>query len=285
MSLPGVVVSADWLAAHRADVVVADVRWYLDGRSGRAAYEAGHIAGAVFVDLDADLSEHGDDATRGRHPFPSPEHFAAAMAAHGIGDDTPVVAYDDASGTQAGRLVFMLRAVGTPAALLDGGLAAWTGPHEVGPAAAAPTPASRTVRPWPADRFATVAEVEAVGAGTAPAATRLLDARAAERYEGKVEPVDPRAGHIPGARNLPIGRVLDPATGRFADPATLRQRFAEVGVTSGDQVVASCGSGVSACILLAALHHAGLGDGRLFVPSFSGWSSDPDRRVATGTEP
>jgi len=283
MSLPGVVVSADWLAAHAGDVVIADVRWYLDGRSGRAAYESGHIPGAVFVDLDAALSEHGDPRD-GRHPLPSPEHLAAALGALGIGDDTPVVAYDDASGGVAGRLVFMLRALGTPAALLDGGLKAHTGPLEPG-AGTPPVATARTVRPWPAERLATVAEVVAVGEGRAPADLRLLDARVAERYEGRVETVDPRAGHIPGARNLPVGAVLDPTTGRFADPDTLRARFAAVGVTSGDQVVASCGSGVSACILLTALEHAGLGQGRLFVPSFSGWSSDPDRRVATGSEP
>jgi len=274
MSLPGVVVSADWLAAHAGDVVIADVRWYLDGRSGRAAYESGHIPGAVFVDLDAALSEHGDPRD-GRHPLPSPEHLAAALGALGIGDDTPVVAYDDASGGVAGRLVFMLRALGT---------LAHTGPLEPG-AGTPPVATARTVRPWPAERLATVAEVVAVGEGRAPADLRLLDARVAERYEGRVETVDPRAGHIPGARNLPVGAVLDPTTGRFADPDTLRARFAAVGVTSGDQVVASCGSGVSACILLTALEHAGLGQGRLFVPSFSGWSSDPDRRVATGSEP
>ena len=283
MSLPGAVVSTDWLAARAGEVVVADVRWYLDGRSGRAAYESGHIPGAVFVDLDTDLSRRGD-RREGRHPLLSPEHFAAAMGALGIGDDTTVVAYDDASGGVAGRLVFMLRAVGTPAALLDGGLKAFTGPLEAGPGT--PTvPVARSVRPWPDERLATVAEVEAVGEGRAPADLRLLDARAAERYEGTVETVDPRAGHIPGARNLPVGAVLDPATGHFADPDTLRERFAAVGVTAGDQVVASCGSGVSACILLTALEHAGLGQGRLFVPSFSGWSSDPGRRVATGSEP
>ena len=278
--LPGIVVDAAWLAEHTEQVVTADVRWYLDGRSGRAAYDAGHLPGAVFVDLDAALSNHDDaDPTHGRHPLPAPAAFAAALGALGIGDDTPVVAYDDAGGGVAGRLVWMLRAQGTPAALLDGGMRAWTSPLEVG-GTATRAAARRTDRPWPAAALATAAEID----GGAPGRV-LLDARAPERYRGETEPVDPRAGHIPGARNLPVGRVLDSETGRLASPATLRERFAAAGVTSGADVVASCGSGVSACILLIAMEHAGLGAGRLFVPSFSGWASDADRTVASGATP
>lgn len=284
--LPGVVVDAPWLAAstrpHAASpgVVVADVRWYLDGRSGRAAYEAGHVPGAVFVDLGTALSSHGDtDPRDGRHPLPTPEAFAEALGALGIGDDATVVAYDDSGGATAGRLVWMLRAQGTAAALLNGGVQAWAGPLETGPGTA-PEPAARRTRPWPAELVAGWAEVAALAPGTT-----LLDARAPERYRGDSEPVDPRAGHIPGARNLPVSRVLEPSTGRFADPAELRRRFAEAGITDGADVIASCGSGVSACILLVALEHAGLGPGRLFVPSFSGWSSDPERTVATGERP
>lgn len=268
--------------ASRDDIVLADVRWYLDGRSGRAAYEAGHLPGAVFVDVDTALSAKGGP-TDGRHPLPTPEAFAAALGALGVADDTPVVAYDDASGGVAGRLVWMLRAQGTPAALLDGGMAGWDGPLEAGPGPSTPRPpVTRTARPWPTERVAAVGEVASPAAGTV-----VLDARAPERYRGDVEPVDPRAGHIPGARNLPLGRLLDPATGRLADAAAVRARFAEVGVTEANaaDVVASCGSGVSACLLLVALEHAGLGRGRLFVPSFSGWSSDPARVVATGDAP
>lgn len=272
-----VIVDASWLAAHTGDVVVADVRWYLDGRRGRTAYDGGHIPGAVFVDMDTALSTKGDP-TAGRHPLPDPAAFAAALATLGVGDDTAVVAYDDAGGGVAGRLVWMLRAQGTPAALLDGGLAAW--PGELSTDAPAPTAATRTTRPWPAGWTAEVAEVAAPGAGTT-----VLDARAPERYRGEVEPVDPRAGHIPGARNLPLGRLLDPATGRLAEPEVLRERFAAVGVTDAADLVASCGSGVSACLLLVAAEHAGLGRGRLFVPSFSGWSSDPGRAVAIGDAP
>ena len=273
--LPGIVVDAAWLAEHTDQVVTADVRWYLDGRSGRAAYEAGHVPGAVFVDLDHALAAHGAPATRGRHPLPEPAAFAAAMGALGIGDDTPVVAYDDAGGAVAGRLVWMLRATGTPAALLAGGLRTWLGELETGDGTARVATA-RTTRPWPAERLATYEEIEGRRADLV-----LLDARAPERYRGETEPVDPRAGHIPGARNLPVSAVLDPDTGRLADPATLRARFADIGA----DVVASCGSGVSACILLIAMEHAGLAPGRLFVPSFSGWSSDASRTVATGAQP
>src|SRR5262245_23223615 len=123
---PGPLVAPDWLADHVRDVVVADVRWYLDGRDGRAAYEAGHVPGAVFIDLDRDLAAKAGP-TAGRHPLPSPEAFAAAMSRAGIGDDTAVVAYDDSGGGTAGRLVWMLRVLGHDAALLDGGLLAWTG--------------------------------------------------------------------------------------------------------------------------------------------------------------
>ena len=276
--LPGVVVDAAWLAAHHERVVTADVRWYLDGRSGRAAYEAGHLPAAVFVDLDAALSARGDPRD-GRHPLPTPPAFADAMGALGIGDDHPVVAYDDAGGGVAGRLVWMLRAQGTAAALLDGGLRSFTGPLETGAGAPRP-PAARTARAWPETLLASADQIVAPGADTV-----VLDARSPERYRGDVEPVDPRAGHIPGARNLPVGRMLDPTTLRLADPAALRQRFTDVGITDASEVIASCGSGVSACILLIALEHAGLGRGRLFVPSCSGWSSDPGHVVASGDAP
>src|SRR6201996_3790050 len=120
-------VSVEWLREHRADVVLADCRWYLDGRSGRAAYDAGHVPGAVFVDLDTTLTRHADPAAAGRHPLAEPADFAAAMGALGIGDDNVVVAYDDAGGVIAARLVWMLRVTGHEAALLDGGLGAWDG--------------------------------------------------------------------------------------------------------------------------------------------------------------
>lgn len=272
------IVSPEWLAAHRDEVVLADVRWYLDGRSGSAAFEAGHLAGARFVDMDTDLSDHSQPATAGRHPLPSPERFAAAMSAHGIGDDTAVVAYDDSAGGTAGRLVVMLRVLGRNAALLDGGLKAWPESLATGPHSAA-APATFTVRPWPADRFATADEVAAL---TAARTATVLDARAGDRYRGETEPIDPRPGHVPGARNAPWAANLDPATGRFRTSEQLRAHYGALGVESGATTVCYCGSGVSACADVLGIEHAGYGAPRLFVGSWSGWSSDPSRPAATG---
>ena len=270
-----VLVDADWLAEHGAGVVVADVRWYLDGRDGRAAYEAGHIPGAVFVDLDADLSSPGD-ATEGRHPLPAPDEFAAAMARLGIASDDVVVAYDDSGGGTAGRLVWMLRVTGHDAALLDGGLRAWPHRLETGPGADR-SPAAFEARPWPPEALATADEAAAAATtGTA------LDARSHARFRGDSETIDRRAGHIPGARSAPWGGNLDATTGRFLAPEALRARFHALGVRPGEPVVAYCGSGVSACANLVALERAGFTGARLYVASWSGWSSDPERPAATG---
>jgi thiosulfate/3-mercaptopyruvate sulfurtransferase len=264
------------LANHLDEVVVADVRWYLDGRSGRAAFEAGHVPSAIYVDLDADLSAD-PGGTRGRHPLPSPAAFASTLGRLGIGADAPVVAYDDSGGGSAGRLVWMLRTIGHPAALLDGGLKAWAGPLETGPRRA-PSPAEHPAVEWP---LASTVEVDEVATAAASKDAIVLDARSAERFRGDTEPVDARAGHIPGAGNAPWQGNLDPATGRFLEPAALRARFEELGVTDGHEVIAYCGSGVSACANLVALEVAGLPGGRLYVASWSGWSADPDRPAAT----
>lgn len=279
--IPPIVDPAE-LASLPDPVVLADVRWYLDGRPGRPAYEAGHLPGAVFVPLDEALAAHGRAATEGRHPLPAPEAFAAAMGALGIGADATVVAYDDSGGGTAGRLVWMLRSLGVRAALLDGGLATWDGPIETGPGTPLP-PTEFPVRPWPADRFATVDEVAAAGADSATDAPLVLDARAADRYRGETEPIDPRAGHVPGARNAPWTGNLGP-DGRFAPPTVLRDRFAGLGARDDREIVCYCGSGVSACADLLALERAGFARLRLFVGSWSGWSSDPERPVATGSE-
>ena len=200
------------------------------------------------------------------------------MGRLGIGDDDVVVAYDDSGGGTAGRLVWMLRSTGHHAALLDGGLAAWPGPVETGPPGARPA-ASFTARPWPADALAGADEVAALATSSSAA---VLDARAADRYRGDTEPVDPRAGHVPGAANAPWTGNLDPATGRFLAPEALRSRFEALGVRPGEPVVAYCGSGVSACANLVALERAGITGARLYVASWSGWSADPDRPAATG---
>ena len=275
-------VDAHWLLTHREEpVVVADVRWYLDGRSGREAFEAGHVPGAVHVDLDLVLA--ADPSTGGgRHPLPDPGVFAGALGRLGIGDDALVVAYDDAGGAVAARLWWMLRAVGQEAAVLDGGLAAWTGPLEAGPGDARPTVARRPV-PWPADAIVSADEVAAISEGRVPG-VRLVDARAAERYRGEVEPIDARAGHIPGAVNAPVAGNLDPDTGRFRAAEELRVRYLGLVGDPPNDVVAYCGSGVNACHTVLALEVAGLPGARLFPGSWSEWSSRADRPIATGKD-
>ena len=271
------VVDASFLDAH-PEAVVADVRWYLDGRDGHAAFLAGHLPGARWVDLEGALAAHDRPATEGRHPFPTPEAFAAAMGALGIGDGSLVVAYDDAGGMTSGRLVVMLRMVGIDAAVLDGGLTVWDAagrPVESGPVAA-PSPATFTPRPWPADRLADADEALAHAA----AGGAVLDARAAERFTGEVALIDPRPGHVPGARNAPWASVLGP-DGRMKSPDELRHHYAELGAADG-QAVAYCGSGVSACMNVLAMERAGLTPPRLYVASWSGWSIDPDRPAELG---
>lgn len=267
-------VSPAWLREHREEVVLADVRYSLGPRDDRAAYAGGHLPGALFVDLPAVLSGPPGDET-GRHPLPDPESFAVGLSAAGIGDDAVVVAYDDAGGVMAARLVWMLRAVGRDAALLDGGPAAWDGPLEEG--AVDPPSATTTARPWPAELLATIDDATDRG-------RVVLDARPPDRYAGAPDDLDPRAGHVPGARNVPARGNVD-ADGRLLPVAELRARFAAAGVTDAAGVVSTCGSGVTACHTLLAMEHAGLGRGRLWPGSWSAYSRDPSRPVATGSEP
>jgi thiosulfate/3-mercaptopyruvate sulfurtransferase len=268
------VVDSAWVREQGDRVVLADVRWYLDGRSGRDAYESGHLPGAVFVDLDRWLARPASSAD-GRHPLPDPEVFAQGMAALGIGDGDTVVGYDDAGGVIAARLVWMLRATGHEAALLDGGLSAYAGELVRGepdrPAAVF------TARPWPADRLV---GIDGTADGAADGSFVVLDARERARFLGEVEPIDPRAGHIPGARSLPCRENLAD-DGRFLAVSALRERFESVGVTAGAEVVSYCGSGVTACHNLLALEHAGLGVGRLYPGSWSQYSAT-GRPAATG---
>jgi len=285
--LPPLVISADELLemlANSPDAdapMVVDVRWYLDGRDARTVHETGHLPGAVFVDVDTDLSQPAEPAA-GRHPLPSPEHFARAMGRLGIGDRTTVIAYDDTGGMTASRLVVMLRMIGHPALLLDGGIDAWTaagGSIEVGPTHSHEH-AAFTARPWPAERLATTDEVlsHARRSSTAPAV--LVDARSAERFRGEVASVDPKPGHIPGALNAPWSDVLH--EGRLRTPSDLRRHFSAIGIRRDSDVIVSCGSGVSACLDIVALEHAGFTSARLFTTSWSGWASDPNLPVETG---
>jgi thiosulfate/3-mercaptopyruvate sulfurtransferase len=277
------VVALEWVLGQSGRVVLADVRWYLDGRSGRAAYEKGHLPRAVFVDLDRWLAAPAS-AALGRHPLPEPAVFARGLAEAGIGDDDIVVAYDDAGGVTAARLVWMLRATGHEAALLDGGLAAYAGdlqtsnPEQTdGDLQAGHSRRTGKVfsaRPWPQARLADADDA-------AGGSFVVLDARDGARFRGEVEPVDAQAGHIPGARNVPCRDNVD-ATGRFLPVPELQRRFAAAGVTDGADVVSYCGSGVTACHNLIAMEHAGLGVGRLYPGSWSQYSADPARSVATG---
>ncbi len=262
-----------WVLENRAGLVVADSRWYLDGRSGRAAFEAGHIAGAVFVDLDTDLSD--PPGPRGRHPLPDPERFAEAMGAIGIGDDSVVVVYDDAGGMVAGRMWWMLDSLGVDAAILDGGLQNW--PEALVTEVTEPAAVAFTVKPWPTDRFVEADDVAGAGAGVV-----ILDARAAERYAGEPNAIDPRFGHIPGARSAPFGATL--TDGKVSTTDRLEEHFRSLGVDAETDVIAYCGSGVSACVNLAALRALGHTKARLYTGSWSEWGADEDRPLATGDE-
>lgn len=283
-TVPVVIDAASALSlASTSKVVWADVRWYLDGRDGRAAHESGRIPGSVFVDVDRDLARPANTPGEGRHPFPSPAAFAKHMGRLGIGDDTHLIAYDDTGGMTASRLVVMLRMIGRAASLLDGGIRAWSDVSgeelESGPMRATKH-ASFTPVEWPTKRFATTDDVrEMIAGGTR---SLLLDARAPERFTGAagVSAVDPRAGHVPTARNAPWAAVLD--DGRFRSVTELHEHFAGLGVADADDVIAYCGSGVSACLNLVAMEHAGHGPKRLFVASWSGWAADEENPVETG---
>ncbi|MEO0493510.1 MAG: sulfurtransferase [Actinomycetota bacterium] len=269
----GPTVSAGWLAAHLddPDVVVVDVRWSLDDGPKRAAFEQGHIASAVFADLDVDLSAPAS-GDAGRHPLPTAVSFAEAMGRLGVADDSKVVAYDDAGGLIAARLWWMLDVLGRSAAVLDGGLAEWNGPVVEG--APAPAQATFTAVEWPADRVITKRDLAASLGG----ALTILDARASDRFADG-GPVDPRPGHVPGAVNAPAGANLE--HGMFRSSEDLADHYAELGADGGD-VVAYCGSGVTACADLLARRKAGLPDAKLYVGSWSQWGADESLPAETG---
>ena len=269
------VVHASYLAEH-PHAVVADVRWYLDGRDGHAAYAAGHLPGAVWVDLDEHLAATGRPAIEGRHPLPTPAAFAASMSRLGIGDDSLVIAYDDTGGLTASRLVVMLRMIGHDAAVLDGGIGAWPGPLQVG-LGPTPQPATFSPVPWPTDRLALADDLAAL----ASSGGVVLDARSTDRFTGRETLVDPRPGHIPGARNAPWASVLA-ADGTFRTTDELRSHFHALGADEGVETITYCGSGVSACMNIVAMERAGFTPPRLYVASWSGWSADPDRKAALG---
>lgn len=274
MSTTDPFVTADWLADH-PDAVVVDCRWYLDGRSAVAAYEAGHLPGARFVDLDADLS--APPGVAGRHPLPEPAVFGAAMQRIGVHPRSLVVAYDDTGGYTAGRLWWMLDSLGVTAFVLAGGIATYGGELEVGPDEGPSGLGSLVVERWPPHRFATIDEVDrAIG----DSSVTVVDARSAERFSGAENPIDARFGHVPGAVSVPALGALDAGLPRRAD--ALVAHFEAAGVDRHHEVIAYCGSGVSACLDLLALRRAGHDKARLYVGSWSEWGGDPHRPLETG---
>ncbi|MFD9221062.1 sulfurtransferase [Streptomyces sp. NPDC060064] len=255
--------------------VLLDVRWQLGGPHGRPAYEAGHIPGAVFVDLDTELA--GPPGAGGRHPLPEPEAFGAVMRRAGVSPGSPVVAYDGGQGWASARAWWLLRWTGhEDVRVLDGGLALWTGPLETG----VPSPEEGTFAPKPGALPLLDADAAAAQARTG----LLLDARAAERYRGDVEPIDRIGGHIPGAVSAPTTENVD-RHGRFLPAEALAARFFELGASDEAKPVGVyCGSGVSGAHEALALEIAGF-EPALYAGSWSEWSTDPTRPVATGPQP
>lgn len=277
-----VLIDAAELAARLDDprTVVLDVRWTLAEPDGRDAYRAGHIPGAVYVDLDTELADHSATG-EGRHPLPGEAAFTAAMRRWGLREGDLVVAVDDAGGMSAARAWWLLRHAGwRDVRLLDGGLAAWREaglPLETGDVVPEPGDATARFGGMP------VVDLDEADALASAEAGVLLDARAAERYRGDVEPIDPRAGHIPGAVSAPTTGNLG-ADGRFLPAEVLRERFAALGADGRHPLAVYCGSGVNAAHQVAALAVAGL-DAALYPGSFSQWSNVRERPVATGPEP
>jgi thiosulfate/3-mercaptopyruvate sulfurtransferase len=281
LTLSGPVVDIDWLRDHLDEPAlrVADVRWSLGGPPGRDRYDEGHLPGALFLDAENELSSPG--AGPGRHPLPSAPKFARVLGERGIGDEHVVVAYDDAGGSVAARLWWLYRHFGhdRACAVLDGGFEAWADaglPLTTAPAAHEP---ARWTPAEPRDDVVDTAAVEASLGGP----TLLIDARAAERYRGETEPVDPRPGHVPGALSVPWASNLG-SDGRFLPPAELRRRYEALGV-SERPTVAYCGSSLKATHDLLARELAGIRGARLYEGSWSHWSSDPGRPAATGPDP
>ena len=279
--LPGVtVVEPSERLEAPSNLTLLDVRWRLGGPPGRELYDAGHIPGAKFVDLDKDLA--APPGAGGRHPLPAAADFERAMYRAGVRDGRPVVVYDDADSTAAARAWWLLRYFGHPSVrVLDGGLRAWTagGYPVVATAQERPViePGRFTARPGQ------LALLDAGGAASIARAGLLLGARAGERYRGETERVDPVAGHIPGAVSAPTAENVNP-DGTFRPAADLAARFAALGAAGGRPVAAYCGSGVTAAHEVLALTLAGL-PAALYVGSWSNWITDPARPVATGPSP
>lgn len=273
-------VGVEWLAQQlgEPDLQIVDTRWKLgDPGAGERAYRQGHLPGALFADVDRDLASPPGTGERGRHPLPTAEAFSRTMERLGISDATRVIAYDDQGGAFAARLWFLLRYFGhETGAVLDGGLPAWL---------AAGRPLEAAIPAPPRGAFTASARPELIVSRERVSQLALsgdalvLDARAPERYRGDLEPIDARAGHIPGAVNAPFaGNLRD---GRFLPAEGLAARFVALGADRKPTVV-YCGSGVTACHDLLALAAAGLPIPRLYPGSWSEWARQPDAAVAVG---
>lgn len=280
MARPAILVSAAELAAliERDAVTVLDVRWRLDRPDdGPDDFRVGHLPRAVFVDLPGELAEHGAAATEGRHPLPAVSDLQASARRWGVRTGRAVVAYDATGNQAAARAWWLLRHGGVDdVRLLDGGLAAWV-------AAGLPLETGEAEPPGDGDvrlEYGGMPVLDLDGAAAFPATGSLLDARAGERYRGEAEPIDPRAGHIPGALSVPTAGNVG-ADGRFLPAEELRARFLAAGVDPAAPIATYCGSGVTAAHETAALAIAGF-DAALFPGSWSQWSNHPDRPVATG---
>jgi len=262
----GPLVDVDWLTAHLWDphLRLADCRWYLaDSQQGRREYESAHLPGAIFVSVEEHLT--GPDGP-GRHPLPDPRTFAAAMGELGVGDRSVVVAYDNSGGAIAARLWWMLTALGHHnVAVLDGGVAAWSdGMGDLTDEEPEYEPELLTARPWHGI-------IDRHDVARLPLGSVVVDARAPERFRGETEPIDPAAGHIPGAVNLPYAENVD-QSGLFRDGPWLRGRYVDARA-DGDHTVVYCGSGVTACHTILAMEVAGLGRATLYPGSWSDWAT------------
>ncbi|HET7843865.1 MAG TPA: sulfurtransferase [Xanthomonadales bacterium] len=280
-AVPAIVSPQDAWAAIQSGALAVDVRADIaDKPRGRREYDAGHVPGAVFADMETDLADLSRKG-HGRHPLPDDAHFSRVVSRWGLTPDTHVIAYDFGSGAMAARLWWMLRTAGhARVSVMDGGMPAWR-------AAGLPVDANVPQRAATdyrvkLDRGQWRSSDEVVlllanGEGV------LVDARAANRFRGEDETIDPVGGHVPGAKNRPFTQNLDASGAKFKPAAQLRAEFQELlGPTPPREAVFMCGSGVTACHNLLALAHAGLGAGLLYADSWSGWISDPKRPIATG---
>lgn len=270
-------VSTDWLQSHLQDsgLRIIDCRWILGNPGeGRRQYEQEHISGAVHLDVDTQLS--GKEGP-GRHPIPDKRDFQKILSGVGVDRETTVIVYDEGKGMPAARLWWLLRYFGhEKVSLLDGGWNLWkkemrpTG-QEI-PSFAEASFRGRAKLGWVLDK-------EGVDSLRDDPEVLLMDARAPERYRGEVEPIDARAGHIPGAENFPYIKTIDPDTGRFFPPETLRAEFRKIGADKAETIICYCGSGVTACTNILALKFAGF-DAKLYEGSWSDWAKDPDKPIA-----